>query len=652
MLIGKRVNSQVGDRVNERCIVRTALLGLALAALQTAVLAATEVPSYVQPANTPEEFLSPTQTLAKSAAALAVTPSVIDLGQWDGVRTKDASVKRDGVTQVAAVRASAVTTDVPHTRQQLQWQTTARGGQIAAMSFASGGAFGMRLGVVIDQLPGNALLRVYSQSNPGDVFEISAQRVLQVLDGNLKAGDASAAGRTWWTPAAYADEVTLEIELPPGQLTSAVQIAVPSVLHFYTDLSHEIADESAAQADSATPKIGEAAYCENDATCYSQGEGQRNAVARMIFVLPDGAYLCTGTLLADKAQSGTPYFVTANHCINSQTVASTLQTDWFYRSSSCNANTLSSATRNLKNGATLLYGSADPDVTLLRLNDTPPAGAVFAGWDAGSQQRSADVLGLHHPKGDLLKVSMGAIDGAGNCSAPDAQGTVRCMSESATSMTGNYYRVKWSQGTSEGGSSGSGLFRNGKLTGVLSSGSGSCFSFQAYTFYGRFDSIYPALQKWLDAAPQGLGPRTAVYRFYNFKTDAHFYTASVAERDWVIKLLPEYQYDNVGFYAYPTEVAGKQAVFRFYNWDRLTHFFTINAAERDQILQTQPRMQFDGPVWYAQANGSADTVPVYRFRNLNSGADFYTTSEYERSLVNTFKSYAYQGIAYFVWSAP
>lgn len=200
-----------------------------------------------------------------------------------------------------------------------------------------------------------------------------ANACCKILENNRLAGSASAAGRTWWTPGTNADELTLEIELPPGIATSSVQLSVPSVLHFFEELSRPVADS---ETEQELTKIGEAASCENDATCFDTYATQRNAVARMIFVEPDGAYACTGTLVSDKAKSGTPYFLTANHCISTQTVASTLQTYWFYRSPTCNAGTLSAASRILKNGATFMYGSTSPDATLLRLNDTPPAGAV------------------------------------------------------------------------------------------------------------------------------------------------------------------------------------------------------------------------------------------------------------------------------------
>lgn len=602
-----------------------------------------------QPANTPEEFVR-----LKRAASRPITPSVIDLGEWAGL--KSASVKGDGVTQVGSQRASATTASASQTRAVLHWQTSERGGQVAALSFESPGALGMRLGVQIDKLPGSALLRVYSQDAPDDVFEIAGQRVLQILENNLAAGDATAAGRTWWTPGTNADELTLEIELPPGTPASSVQVSVPSVLHFFEDLSRPVAESEDTQK---LTKIGESSYCEQDATCFDAYATQRNAVARMIYVEPDGAYACTGTLVTDKAKSATPYFLTANHCISTQTVASTLQTYWFYRSPTCNASTLSSASRTLKNGATLLYSTTSPDATLLRLNDTPPAGAVFAGWDANTMNRSSAVVGIHHPRGDLLKLSSGAIDGAATCTMSN-DGSVSCASSSATSMNGTYYRVKWSSGTTEGGSSGSGLFYNGALTGILSSGTGLCLASQAYTNYARFDTLYPALKKWLDATPDagtgGTGSangRAAVYRFYNIRSGAHFYTVSADERDYVIRTYKDFQYENVAFYAYAQQTVGKNAVYRFYNSQTGAHFYTISAGERDFVAQTYPAFRLEGPVWYAQTGEGNGASPIFRFYNSRTGAHFYTVSAGERDFViSQYKDFKYEGPVYYVWTSP
>ena len=78
--------------------------------------------------------------------------------------------------------------------------------------------------------------------------------------------------------------------------------------------------------------------CEVDASCFAGSE--KNAVGRIVFNTNGGEYLCTGTLLNDSAQDETPYFLTANHCVDSQAVAQTVEVYWFYQTTSCDSGVL------------------------------------------------------------------------------------------------------------------------------------------------------------------------------------------------------------------------------------------------------------------------------------------------------------------------
>ncbi|MBV5333082.1 serine protease, partial [bacterium] len=144
--------------------------------------------------------------------------------------------------------------------------------------------------------------------------------------------------------------------------------------------------------------------CNLDVTCQAAWSNESKAVARMIFSSAGGSYLCSGTLLSDKdLSSSIPYFLTANHCISTQTEASSLETYWFYHASACNSSTPYSAARELAGGATLLYANADTDTSFMRLNSSPPVGVVFAGWDTNLPAIGSAVTSIHHPSGDLQK---------------------------------------------------------------------------------------------------------------------------------------------------------------------------------------------------------------------------------------------------------
>lgn len=600
----------------------------------------TSMASRVQPASAVQDVAS----IKSRSAEAAPRAVVVSLAELDMAKTA-AAAPTVGPRLVGMGRDVDATKSASATQAQWKWTDTAAGGKVAAISFQAKGAYGVRLGVLVDQLPGSALLRVYTQAAAAKPYQVAGQEILQIIERNQAAGDRSDAARTWWTPDTGEGEATLEVELPPGVPVSALRISVPQLSHIFENLSLPTEADLADAARLGTKDIGDADLCNLDATCYNDGASERNAVARMVYVKSGGAYLCTGTLLNDGNSSGTPYFLSANHCISEQTVASTLQTNWFFRSSSCNSGALQSASTRKVGGARLLYASADTDVSFMQLNDTPPAGAVFAGWDASAVATGSSIIGLHHPRGDLLKLSMGAVAGQSSCSSISAT-QFQCVGS-----TGNFYRVTWSQGTTEGGSSGSAIFRAGKVIGTLYGGSAICSNRASLDYYGRLDVAYnAALKNWL--ATTVSSSRTPIYRFFNVQTGAHFFTANAAERDFVIQTYPQFQYENIAFYAYGQPTAGQSTVFRFFNKSNGAHFYTINQAESDFVRANYPVFNYEGPIWYAQASAAAGTTPIYRFYKPATGTHFYTVSAAERDfIIANYRDFQYENIAYYAWTS-
>lgn len=597
----------------------------------------TSVDSRVQPASAVQDVAS----VKSRSASAAPKAAVVALGELPLSKVDTSSSV--GPRLVGQARDIAATKSAAETQTQWQWKDSAVGGKVAAISFRSEGAYGVRLGVLVKQLPGSAILRVYTQATPGSVYQISGQEILQLIERNQAAGDKTDQGRTWWTPDTGEGEATLEVELPPGVAVSTLDIAVPQLSHIFVNLS--LPTEQEYQAQLATTKVNESDPCNLDATCYSENSSDRNAVARMSFVNGGLSYLCTGTLMNDSNSSGKPYFLSANHCISTQTVASNLETRWFYRSPTCNSGTLQSTSIRKTGGAQLLYASSSTDMSFMLLNDTPPAGAVYAGWDASAVASGTSISGLHHPSGDLLKISFGAITGQTACETTVGN-RFQCIGAS-----GNYYSVAWSQGTTEGGSSGSAIFRNGKVIGTLFGGSAVCTIKGSLDYYGRFDVAYStALKNWL-APTTSAGARNAVYRFYNAKTGAHFYTASASERDFVIQTYPDFSYENIAFYAYADASSGKDPVFRFYNPTSGAHFYSGSVTERDFVIANFPEFKYEVVSWYAQAGAGNGASPIYRFYNATTGAHFYTISAAERDFViQVHKAFRYEGPMYYAWT--
>jgi hypothetical protein len=231
--------------------------------------------------------------------------------------------------------------------------------------------------------------------------------------------------------------------------------------------------------------------CQVDASCSSVGP--KNAVGRILFSRTNGSYVCSGTLLNNSNNDRTPYFLTANHCISTAAEAASIEAFWAYQTTACNSNVVRSDWAFTDGGATLLVGSASQDSSLLRFNNSVPPVASFAGWNAAQLPLNTAVFGLHHPGGGLppemtsfLRRSIGTIT---NLSGP-------CLSDG--------FRVNWNSGTTEGGSSGSGLFVEGasspEFVGVLSCGpTATCTG--SFDFYGRFANFYHQVASYLTPPP-------------------------------------------------------------------------------------------------------------------------------------------------------
>ena len=612
---------------------------------EVATTAKTDTITAVEGRMLPETAVQDVSPVKSRSATTAPKAARVSLGELSMAKVE---MSAPGTPRLVGQARDVQATKSAAALQSLwQWKNTAVGGKVAAISFNAEGAYGLRLGVLVKQLPGSAMVRVYTQSAPDKVFQISGQAILQLIELNQAAGDHSNAASTWWTPDTGEGEATLEIELPPGVPASALHISVPQLSHIFENLSLPTEEDLAASQRFDIKDIGDSELCNLDSTCYSNGSSERNAVARMVYIKGAGAYLCTGTLLNDANSSGTPYFLSANHCISEQTVASTLQTNWFFRSSSCNSGALQSSSTRKVGGARLLYASASTDMALLQLNDTPPAGALFAGWDASTIPVGTSVIGLHHPRGDLLKLSLGTVAGQSSCS------TISSTQLSCVGSTGNFYSVAFSQGTTEGGSSGSAIFRGGKVIGTLYGGSHTCSNRSGSNYYGRFDVAYnAALKTWLAGSSTSPQPssRTAVYRFYNATTGAHFFTASAQERDVIINTLPAFAYENVAFYVYGSSATGLSPVYRFFNSVGGTHFYTISAGERDSVIANLPTFRFEGNGWYARTAAENSTTPVYRFYRHSSATHFYTINQIERDSLVGNPDFRYEGPAYYVWS--
>jgi lysyl endopeptidase len=284
----------------------------------------------------------------------------------------------------------------------------------------------------------------------------------------------------------------------PGALT----LGIAGASHVFTTPSSRFAKR--------LQDIGVAGSCNVDVPCSALATDAafRNAaesVAQMVFSDAGFTVLCTGTLLADgDASTQAPWFYTANHCFENddppyktpaqmQTVANTLTTLWGFEASACKSAAPRASWTQLGGGATVIHHEVPSDVLFLRLNAAPPSGAYFSGWDANPVSTGSALLGLHHPQGDLKKASQGTMLGFEVPGVADGNSS--------------FIEARWSSGTTEAGSSGSGVFTSSGgqylFRGGLWGGSALCSNPSGTDFFSRFDQAYPALAAYLGS---GAGP--------------------------------------------------------------------------------------------------------------------------------------------------
>lgn len=586
----------------------------------------------------------------RSTAAATSKVSIIELGAPLPETIKSAIAEPLGALKPLKIgfnREIAALQTITQTHTAFKWTTQSDGVSLGTIVVTSKDATYTRLGLNLTALPEAALLR-FSGLNQNTYFDVKAAHALAGIAKNKAAGDLSESASLYWSPVIESASIVLEVILPVGVSTNTVQISIPKVMHIFRDVNGKVNGFDGLLA------VGDAAYCHVDANCTTSTNNQL-AAAKLSFISGAYAYVCTGTLLNNTNQNGTPYLLTANHCISTQSEATSLYTYWSYASTACNTGVLRNAYSVLTGGSTLLFATniSGSDSTLLQIVGSGPAVSVkFKGWSAATPAISSILESVHHPKGDLQKYLKGSI--ATYASLTDSGTGSTYAVPTSNSAQGNYLRLTPTQGVTEGGSSGSSVSYNtaggaGRVVGSLTSGSSSCINPTGPENYGRLDVAYgDGMSQWLSP---GYKP---VFRFYNTSTGAHFFTNNPVERNNIRASLPQFSYEETRFLTADTAIGGTTPVYRFYNTSTGAHFYTNSEVEKAQVIATLPQYQYEGPRWYARSAAGAASIPLYRFFNKKNGTHFYTISAVERDTIiaNLSATYNYENIAYYVWALP
>lgn len=293
------------------------------------------------------------------------------------------------------------------------------------------------------------------------------------------------------TDLVHGDHIVVEY-FEPAAVQGQGRFKINGVTHGYRSLN--IIQKSLAKA------LNSSGDCNIDARCpldpyvggLSAWDDQIRSVAMIVV---NGSGICTGALINNSCNDGTPYFLTANHCLGGGT------SNWLFRfnwdvpegnpgmSCATTANTPttfnnpSNYDQTTVNGATVLVSGTGADHALLLLDnmtvsDATNWGLFYAGWNNNDTESAVnEVTGIHHPSGDIKKICRAYENGGANNIHHSTQGGAAV-----------WYMDAWDDGVTEPGSSGSPLFdQNGRIIGQLYGGSAACqgTSANGYDFYGR-----------------------------------------------------------------------------------------------------------------------------------------------------------------------
>jgi len=283
----------------------------------------------------------------------------------------------------------------------------------------------------------------------------------------------------------HSDAVVIEYLVPAG--VDEGELSLGMVVQGYRAIINQYEDEERGP-------YGNSGACNINVNCPEGADWQieKKSVA---LIIDGGNASCTGALVNNTANDGTPYFLTANHCLGNPNT-------WIYlfNHEATNCNGSSGPTLQTISSGDLVASNGGSDFALIELSSAPPASydVQYVGWDRSDDESVTASTSIHHPSGDVMKI---CFDEDNPYHANQGGAAV-------------WYIDEWEDGVTEPGSSGSPLFdQNHRIIGQLYGGYAACSgevnNGQA-DWYGRFgvswdgNSPETRLKDWLD--PQNVNP--------------------------------------------------------------------------------------------------------------------------------------------------
>ncbi|MEZ5360209.1 MAG: trypsin-like peptidase domain-containing protein [Candidatus Zixiibacteriota bacterium] len=352
------------------------------------------------------------------------------------------------------------------------WEELPDGGRLWRLRIEAPGAYSINMIYQTYDLPVGAKLYIYNEQRD---FIIGAFTSKNNKDHGMFA-----------TQPVKGDVSIIEY-YEPADVRGQGKIIISRIVHAYRDIFAFFAEKD----------YGDAGSCNNNVNCPVGDDWQDEKRGVAMVLLSSGTRWCSGSMINNVRQDMTQYFLTANHCLGGES-------NWIimfnYESPGCtNSN---GPTNQTVQGTILRASYSTSDFALVELQESIPQsyGVYYNGWSA-IDIASQNSVGIHHPSGDIKKISF------------DNDSTTSTEYLGTTSGTSHWRIGQWEDGTTEGGSSGSPLFDpNHRIIGQLHGGYASCTSITS-DWYGKVarswlggGSSSNQLKYWLD--PDNTGAMT------------------------------------------------------------------------------------------------------------------------------------------------
>jgi lysyl endopeptidase len=346
------------------------------------------------------------------------------------------------------------------------WEDLGDGRLLWRLRVTSPNAVSINFGFTGYDMPQGGQLYIHATDNTADIRAFTA-------------ADNDAHGELW-TPPVPGSDVTLEVTIP-AERRDELGLELGFINLGYRGFH------------SKDDGFGESGSCNVDVVC-PEGDDWRDEIATVGVISTGGSTFCTGFMVNNTAEDGTPFFMTADHCGIGTGNDQSLVVFWNFETSECDG-TPNGSLSDFQSGSVHLASYSSSDMTLVLLDDMPDPewGVAYAGWD-NSGVDTPMAVAIHHPNTDEKRISF----------EYDPTTTTSYLGDSSPG-NGTHVRVQdWDIGTTEPGSSGSPLFdQNHRVIGQLHGGYAACGN-DLEDWYGKFSVSWPnGLSSHLDPIGSG-----------------------------------------------------------------------------------------------------------------------------------------------------